>query len=64
MADHFGTFYLSHGKKNNLWNLKNKIRFSEGNINRFKTVYSKSTLNQFKHIMCPNEAYIEFFYIV
>jgi hypothetical protein len=61
VADHFGTFYLTHGKKKGLHNPESKIRiFSEANISKFKTSLSQINFELVQQIMCPNEAYNEF----
>ena len=58
VADHFGFFYLSHGKIKQVKYQNQKIRIiSEGNMNKFKICLNDIKFEPIEQIMCPNEAY-------
>ena len=62
VADHFGTFHISNIKNNNKSRSTNKGRlFSENNINKFKETLHQIDFQHVLAIMCPNEAYNEFY---
>jgi hypothetical protein len=62
VADHFGTFHISNIKTTNKSKTTSKVRiFSENNINTFKETLDQVDFNPVMEIMCPNEAYNEFY---
>ena len=62
VADHFGTYYLSHDKNKHNMHGMNQIRsISEVNISKFKNCLDEIDFNEILQMQCPNEAYNSFF---
>jgi len=62
VADHFATFHMSNIKSNTKPKSTNKVRvYSENNINKFRNAIDQIDFRPVLELMCPNEAYNEFY---